>query len=55
VYDPVSAVVYAAGRRDVRQVWIDGACVVRDGRSVRVDHATVVADLKELQGVVRPR
>ncbi|MHB1138761.1 MAG: amidohydrolase family protein, partial [Microthrixaceae bacterium] len=52
-HDPCSALVYAAGRGDVRHVWIDGDQVVRDGRSTRVDQAHVAVDLALLGRVVR--
>ncbi len=52
VFDPVSTVVYAAGRSDVRHVWVEGRAVVRDGEPVHVGRAQVVADLKELQRAV---
>jgi 5-methylthioadenosine/S-adenosylhomocysteine deaminase len=52
VYDPVSAVVYAAGRDDVRHVWSDGRRVVRDGEPVGVERSRVVSDLAGLRQVV---
>lgn len=52
VYDPASAVVYAAGRDDVRHVWVEGRRVVRDGEPVGVDPARAVADLASLRRVV---
>jgi 5-methylthioadenosine/S-adenosylhomocysteine deaminase len=52
VFDPISAIMYAAGRRDVRWVWIDGQPVVEDGRAARVDSAAVVGELRELQSDV---
>ena len=48
VYDPVSTLVYAAGRGDVRHVWVGGERIVADGRSLRVAHDRVVADLEGL-------
>ncbi len=55
VFDPVSTVVYAAGRGDVRHVWVEGRPVVRDGSTVRVARDEVVADLRALQRAVDPR
>lgn len=37
VYDPVSQIVYAAGREQVRQVWINGRQVLRDRLPTQVD------------------
>jgi 5-methylthioadenosine/S-adenosylhomocysteine deaminase len=36
-YDPVSHIVYAAGRRDVSHVWVDGKAVVEDSQFTRID------------------
>lgn len=52
VYDPVSTLVYAAGRGDVRHVWVGGERVVADGVSLRVDHAEVVRGLEGLSDAV---
>ncbi len=48
VYDPVSTLVYAAGRGDVRHVWVGGEQVVAEGRSLRIDHDEVVDELEGL-------
>src|SRR5690606_35953547 len=53
VYDPVSTLVYAAGRSDVRHVWVDGEPVVVDGDTTRCDVAAVTAALAALGPVVR--
>lgn len=37
VYDAVSQLVYAAGRQDVRRVWVAGRELVRDGRLTGLD------------------
>ena len=52
VYDPVSTLVYAAGRADVRHVWKDGTRVVADGEVLTVDVGEVLADLRRLREVV---
>jgi 5-methylthioadenosine/S-adenosylhomocysteine deaminase len=49
VYDPNSALVYAAGRDDVRHVWVAGQEVLRDGMATRVDEAEVTAGLNQLR------
>jgi 5-methylthioadenosine/S-adenosylhomocysteine deaminase len=41
-YDPVSQLVYSAGRQQVRQVWVAGEQVVADGRCLTLDEATLV-------------
>ena len=53
VHDPCSAVVYAAGRESVTDVWSEGVRVVRDGRHQLVDEAEVVRDLEELGASIR--
>ena len=52
VFDPVSTLVYAAGRSDVRHVWVDGERVVRDGEPTRCDLREVTAALAALRPVV---
>ena len=52
VYDTASAVLYAAGRGDVTDVWVGGRQVVDGGRAVGIDPRTVTADLRDLQRVV---
>jgi 5-methylthioadenosine/S-adenosylhomocysteine deaminase len=42
VYDPVSAVVYAAEASDVKWVLIDGRIVLREGRLTTFDEDEVV-------------
>jgi 5-methylthioadenosine/S-adenosylhomocysteine deaminase len=36
-YDPLSHVVYAAGRRDVTHVWVDGKLAVANGQLTQID------------------
>ena len=52
VFDPVSTLVYAAGRSDVRHVWVDGEQVVREGAPTRCDLREVTAGLAALGPVV---
>ena len=52
VHDPCSALVYAAGRADVRHVWVDGRHVVRDGRTTFVDEVGAAAELAALGRLV---
>jgi len=37
VYDPVSQLLYACSRHEVRHVWVDGKPLVEDGRLTRLD------------------
>lgn len=48
VHDPYAAVVFSAGRSDVRHVLIAGQPVVVDGRSTRVNEAVAMADARRL-------
>ncbi len=41
VYDPVSQLVYSAGRDQVSNVWVGGKRVLHDGRLTTLDEATV--------------
>ncbi|CAB4907136.1 unannotated protein [freshwater metagenome] len=49
VYDPNSALVYAAGKDDVRHVWVAGAEVLVDGITTRVDEGEVTQALMRLR------
>ena len=44
LHDPHTAVVFSAGRSDVRHVLVAGEIVVEDRRVVRVDVPTLLAD-----------
>ncbi len=50
LYDPVSHLVYCAGRSDVRFVWVDGVQLVADGAAVGIDEAEILA---EVNGIAR--
>lgn len=45
--------VWSAGARDVRDVWVAGEPVVADGTSTRVDHAAVVAGVRAVRAKLR--
>ena len=51
-YDPVSTVVYAAGRADVRDVWIDGRRVLHHRRPTTIDVPAALADVRGRQAAV---
>ncbi|MCU0933853.1 MAG: amidohydrolase family protein, partial [Thiobacillaceae bacterium] len=42
-YDPVSQLVYCAGREQVSHVWVNGRAVVAGGQSIRVDASEALA------------
>lgn len=42
LHDPYTALVYAAGRSDVRDVFVAGERVIADRRSTRVDHHEIL-------------
>jgi len=52
IYDPISTLVYAAGRTDVRHVWVAGQQVLADGVATQVDTAQVTAELAALRSQV---
>ncbi|HZF76251.1 MAG TPA: amidohydrolase family protein [Acetobacteraceae bacterium] len=47
--DPVRSLVYAAGDRAVRDVYVDGSRVVADGQVTTMDYAAAAAHLHEAQ------
>lgn len=46
LYHPVSQLVYAAGRHQVRQVWIQGRQVIRNGMPTGMDAEEIIAAAK---------
>jgi 5-methylthioadenosine/S-adenosylhomocysteine deaminase len=49
LYDPVRSLVYSAGERAVRHVFVDGRQVVRDGTTLAFDYGDAVARLEAAQ------
>jgi len=47
VYNPVSQIVYAAGRDQVRQVWVAGRHLIRDGEPTTLDLAAILDEARE--------
>jgi 5-methylthioadenosine/S-adenosylhomocysteine deaminase len=43
LYHPVSQLIYATGRHQVRQVWVRGRQVIRDGAPTTLDPTAVIA------------
>jgi len=52
-YDPVSHLVYAAGREHVSHVWVDGELLVDDGRLTRLDPGELAAKAAHWREKVR--
>ena len=46
VYHPVSQIVYAAGRDQVKQVWVAGRQLIRDGEPTTLDSTAILEDAK---------
>lgn len=47
VYNPVSQIVYAAGRDQVQQVWVAGRQLLRDGEPTTLDPAAILDEARE--------
>jgi 5-methylthioadenosine/S-adenosylhomocysteine deaminase len=45
-YDPISHLVYAAGREYVSHVWVGGACQVREGRVVTLNEHNLYSRIR---------
>jgi len=52
-HDPVRSLIYAAGDRAVRTVYVDGEKVVEDGRVLTMDYPAAAAALHEAQARVK--
>jgi len=46
VYNPVSQLVYAAGRDQVRHVWVAGRQLIRDGRPTSLDREQILDEAR---------
>ncbi len=46
VYNPVSQLVYAAGRDQVRHVWVAGRQLIRDGQPLTLDPASILDEAR---------
>ena len=49
LYDPVRSLLYAAGERAIRHVFVGGQQIVRDGRALAFDYADASARLQMAQ------
>ncbi|MGE0383853.1 MAG: TRZ/ATZ family hydrolase [Gammaproteobacteria bacterium] len=54
VYDPLSQLVYCAGRGDVADVWVGGVRRVRSGALVDIDERTTLARARAWAERIRP-
>lgn len=54
LYHPVSPLVYAAGRHQVRQVWVQGRQLIRDGVPTSLDPESIVAAAQAWARRLRP-
>ena len=54
-YDPIRSLIYAAAERAVRDVYVDGRQVVKEGRVLTMDYAAAAAAVNEgqLRGIAR--
>lgn len=53
IYDPISSIVYAAGRGDVTDVWAGGRHVVADRRCTTIDLERTLAEARAEADVIR--
>jgi cytosine/adenosine deaminase-related metal-dependent hydrolase len=49
LYDPVRSLFYSAGERPIRNVYVDGRCVVKDGHALAFDVAAALDRLEIAQ------
>ena len=54
LYNPVSQLVYAAGRHQVRQVWVQGRQLIRDGVPTSLDPESTIAAAQGWARRLRP-
>ncbi|MBV9250540.1 MAG: amidohydrolase family protein [Acetobacteraceae bacterium] len=54
-HDPVRSLIYAAGDRAIRAVYVDGEKVVENGRVLTMDYPAAAAALHEAQARVKSR
>ena len=55
LHDPVRNVIYAAGDRAIRAVYVDGGNVVENGRVLTIDYHAAAEALHEAQARVEAR
>lgn len=47
--EPIRSMIYVAADRPIRDVFVDGNAVVRDGQAINIDYAAASAELEEAQ------
>ncbi len=55
VYDPISQIVYTAGREQVTDVWVAGKRLLRDGRLTALDEQAILGKAREWRGKICER
>ena len=47
IHDPFQAVVYCAGKSEVKEVWVNGEIILKDGEVVNISKGEVVKQSKK--------
>ena len=47
--EPIRSMIYVAAERSIRDVYVDGIAVVRDGQAINIDYASASAALEQAQ------
>ncbi len=55
VFDPVSQIVYSAGREQVSHVWVNGELLLSDGELTRIDTTRLITDTGAWQDRLREK
>ena len=53
LYDPVSQIVYTAGREQVSHVWVNGKLQVKDGQLTQMDQGKLIAMAKNWRNKIQ--
>ena len=53
LYDPVSQIVYTAGREQVSHVWVNGKLQVKDGQLTQMDQGKLIAMAKHWRNKIQ--
>ncbi|MGE0624731.1 MAG: TRZ/ATZ family hydrolase [Pseudomonadales bacterium] len=55
LYDPAAQLLHTGSACSVSHVWVNGECLLDDGRLTRMDEAEIVASARQWQQRIRPR